>query len=283
MESQNKLKYNPTVIAKLARLVIPILNKLLPDYLFKVVYDKVYLINKWRIKIQYLIYHHIRTYKSQIDKQMGQLTVKLLPYTMGGPKALHNAFKMVETVKKHGIKGDYDECGVCQGGTAAMLALAAKEMNLQQIKYWFFDSYEGLPSPTEEDYRGISSGNYIQPLKKGSCLGTIQQVETLLFNKCKLDRENIKLVKGWFQDTCPMYSKKIEKIDILRLDGDWYESTKVPLNNFYDQLAVGGVVIVDDYLTCFGSRKAVDEYISEKGLILNLNPDGRGGVWFIKP
>jgi hypothetical protein len=78
-------------------------------------------------------------------------------------------------------------------------------------------------------------------------------------------------------------SKIPEKIAILRLDTDWYESTKVPLENFYDQITAGGYIIIDDYLTCFGSRKAVDEYLSNNNIQTEINLDGRGGVWFMKP
>ena len=65
----------------------------------------------------------------------------------------------------------------------------------------------------------------------------------------------IKLVKGWFQDTIPIF-KFSEKIAVLRLDGDWYDSTKIPLENFFDNISVGGVIIIDDYATCYGSKKS---------------------------
>ncbi|MFM7447889.1 MAG: TylF/MycF/NovP-related O-methyltransferase, partial [Leptolyngbyaceae cyanobacterium] len=91
------------------------------------------------------------------------------------------------------------------------------------------------------------------------------------------------LIKGWFQDTVPVYRDKVGPIAILRLDGDWYESTKIPLDNFYDLIVPGGAVIVDDYATCFGSRRAVDEFRLNRDIKSPLNPDGRGGVWFEKP
>jgi hypothetical protein len=202
---------------------------------------------------------------------------------MGGRKALENAFDVVDLVESNNIAGALVECGVAEGGTAAMLALANKNLGNNIRNKWFFDSYEGLPEPTREDYELGKTGHFIRPLPKGSCLGTIEQVSELMFTKLKFTKNEVNLIKGWFQDTVPVIKNKIGPIAILRLDGDWYESTKVPLENFYDQITEGGYIIIDDYLTCFGSRKAVDEYLSNNNIQTQINLDGRGGVWFMKP
>lgn len=104
----------------------------------------------------------------------------------------------------------------------------------------------------------------------------------MLFDKLNLDRQKTHLVKGWFEDTVPPKSKLIPKIAVLRLDGDWYESTKIPLENFYQNIVPGGVIIVDDYGTCFGSMKAVDEFREQLSITAPIYPDGRGGIWFQK-
>jgi hypothetical protein len=104
-----------------------------------------------------------------------------------------------------------------------------------------------------------------------------------MFTNLEFSNDEVNLIKGWFQDTVPVTKNKIGAIAVLRLDGDWYESTKVPLENFYDQITAGGYIIIDDYLTCFGSRKAVDEYLSNNNIQTEINLDGRGGVWFMKP
>lgn len=202
---------------------------------------------------------------------------------MGGRKALENAFDVVDLVESNNIAGALVECGVAEGGTAAMLGLANKNLSNNIRNKWFFDSYEGLPEPTTEDYELGKTGHFIRPLPKGSCLGTIEQVSELMFTKLKFANNEVNLIKGWFQDTVPVTKNKIGPIAILRLDGDWYESTKVPLENFYDQITEGGYIIIDDYLTCFGSRKAVDEYLHNNNIQTKINLDGRGGVWFMKP
>ena len=98
-----------------------------------------------------------------------------------------------------------------------------------------------------------------------------------------LPKDKIALVKGWFQDTVASHKDKVGEIAVLRLDGDWYESTKIPLENFYPYISPGGCIIIDDYATCFGSKKATDEFIAENLIDTYLRPDGRGGAWFVKP
>ena len=80
----------------------------------------------------------------------------------------------------------------------------------------------------------------------------------------------------------PATAPKIAQIAMLRLDGDWYESTKICLDHMYDSVSPGGSVIIDDYLTCIGSKRAVDDFIRERALDTPLIFDGRGGCFFRK-
>ncbi len=282
--TNEKITYEPGLVGKIARVIIPVLQKVLPSKAFKLVYDSLYALNKRRIWASYTVITIISGFFQDKETRIKYgLTRKLLPYTMGGWKALENAFEVVSNVEKETIVGAFVECGVAQGGTAAMLALSSQQLAEKKRQFWFFDSYEGLPEPTEEDYKGTKAGEYIQPLVRASCLGTIEQVGGLLFENLGLLEDDIHLVKGWFQDTVANHKEKMGPIAILRLDGDWYESTKIPLENFYDQITVGGYVIIDDYATCYGSQKAVDEFLEENSINTKLYPDGRGGAWFVKP
>lgn len=282
--SNKTITYEPGLVGKIARVILPVLQKILPSTVFKRIYDNLYWLNKRRIWLSYSFGSTMFGFFQSKDVRTKQLlTRKLLPFTMGGWKALENAFEVVSKVEKDSIEGAFVECGVAQGGTAAMLALASKKLGKSPRQCWFFDSYEGLPEPTAEDYEGTKAGEYIQPLVKGSCLGTIEQVSDLLFNRLEIPKTDIHLVKGWFQDTVAKHREQVGAIAILRLDGDWYESTKIPLENFYDQISEGGCIIIDDYATCFGSSKAVDEFLSERSINTELVADGRGGAWFVKP
>ncbi len=283
-QQKNEIIYRPGFVGKIARVIIPFLQIILPSNTFKWVYDNLYWLNKRRIWISYSLSTKLTGIFNGKDIRTKQaFTRKLLPYTMGGWKALENAFNVVNQIEKNKVPGVIIECGVAEGGTAAMMALSSRELGDENRDFWFFDSYEGLPEPTAEDYEGTKAGEYVQPLAEGSCLGTVEQVGDLLFGKLDLPRNKINLIKGWFQDTVPEYKEKVGPIAILRLDGDWYESTKIPLENFYPQISSGGYIIIDDYATCFGSKKATDEFIDNNSIDTYLRPDGRGGAWFMKP
>jgi len=277
--------YKPFFLARLARYTIPILRKILPNSIYKLVYNWLYFLYKWSLRKSYFFrIIVINIFGDKEDKLRSSLTWKLLPYTMGGRKALENAFDIISLVERNKIPGVLIECGVAEGGTAAMLALANKELGANVREKWFFDSYEGLPEPTEEDYINGKAGGFIRPLPKGSCLGTLEQVGDLMFNTLNMSEDEVHLIKGWFQDTVPANKDKVgDAIAVLRLDGDWYESTKIPLDNFHEKLCKGSVVIIDDYGTCYGAERATNEFRNEHNITTPLNPDGRGGVWFEMP
>lgn len=276
--------YKPSSFARMVRVFLPGLQRILPFQRYEVVYKWLYASYRKCLQAFYVI-HVVRAklFGDPVEATKRSLTFKLLPYTIGGRRALENAFEITWLVDQKRIEGALVECGVAEGGTAAMMALANRELGGLTRAKWFFDSYEGLPEPTAEDYEGGKAGHFIRPLVKGGCLGSIEQVEDLMFDKLLLSRNEVHLVKGWFQETVPIHREKIGRIAVLRLDGDWYESTKIPLEAFFDQVTPGGYVIIDDYATCFGSRKATDEFLAYRNIITPLCPDGRGGAWFEKP
>ena len=283
IQNSTEIEYRPSFAGRLAKVLIPFLHKILPSPLYIATYNFLY--SSYNKSLRGL--YGIKTLSINLSsnkefKLKASLTYRLLPYTMGGSKALENAFEITALVEERNLQGALVECGVAQGGTSAMMALTNQSLGKQSRQKWLFDSYEGLPEPTEQDYEGGKAGEFIRPLPKGSCLGTIEQVSELMFDILKFPKEEVHLVKGWFQDTLPLYREKVGEIALLRLDGDWYESTKVPLDNFFDQLVPGCLVIIDDYATCFGSRKAVDEFRVNRNITTPLHPDGRGGVWFEK-
>ena len=277
------LKYKPSLTAQIAKIFLPKLYKILPRNLYIFVYQKLYLFYKRTVRYSYfaktcIIYLSC----SKNIKLKRKLVFKLLPFTMGGPKALENAYELTRYVEENNIKGDIVECGVAQGGTASMMALVNKQFGKYERKKWFFDSYEGLPDPTKDDYVNGKTGDFIRPLPKGSCLGTLNEVSNLMFNYLNLNTKKTFLIKGWFQNTIKENKKYISEISILRLDGDWYESTKIPLEAFFDLVNEKGFIIIDDYLTCYGSKKAVDEFRKKREINTKINLDGRGGIWFQK-
>ncbi len=157
----------------------------------------------------------------------------------------------------------------------------------RKLVNWLFDSFEGLPQPTKVDGSfassladGLVSGE-LKPI--GECVGSENNVQELFFKKLGFKKENIHIVKGWFQDSLPRTSKEIKEIALLRLDGDWYESTKVCLENLYPKVVKGGYVIFDDYGCWEGCRIATDEYFKKNNIKAGLIRIDATGFYFKKP
>jgi len=266
------------------------LKSLLPKWAFMLLYEvasRVYRGLRWIVDEVYysgsLLYYGFR--KQSTNAKRIRTIYSIRRYTMVGRRGLLVTYDIANKIEEGNIDGCFVECGVAKGGCSALMAIVAGD-NKSGRKVWMFDSFEGLPEPTAEDEPTvvdlIRQDKSRSALQKGYCLGTYEQVSNLLFSALGLGRENIFLVKGWFQDTLPEHKDRIGEISFLRIDGDWYESTKCCLENLYDNVVAGGYVLVDDYHLP-GCRKAVDEFLYKRRLNVKLTPDGRGGGYFVKP
>ena len=195
------------------------------------------------------------------------------PYTMSGNARLRGLYRAVHHMLSHDIPGDVVECGTARGGSAALMGLALRELGSPR-RLWVFDTFEGLPAPTEND-----PDFDIAKLYSGSCRGTLDEVTALFETLGILDRSV--LVKGLFQDTLPGAS--IGRIAVLHLDGDWYESVRVCLESLYDRVSAGGVIQIDDYGHWEGARKAVDEFMRGRGIGIELSHLDYTGRQLVKP
>jgi len=269
-----------------------ILKRLLPKRWFALLYDvacRGYEV--WRKisdEIYYLssyVYYLLKRDSRNVKR--AKTIYSMRPYTMVGRTGLLATYDIASEIEKSNIGGCFVECGVARGGRSALMAIVANE-NLSDRKVWLFDSFEGLPEPTGED-------TYEEPLIRkpkdrtaslvspGYCLGIYEEVEKSLFSKLGLSRNNVFMVKGWFQDTLPKHKDEIRGISLLRIDADWYESTKCCLDSLYNNVIAGGHIIIDDYRSVVGCRKATDEFLKNKRLNVKLSFDDRGGCYFVKP
>lgn len=217
------------------------------------------------------------------DRRKLKAVLFVQPYTMVGYERLMNAYDVVQHAERKGLPGAIVECGVFKGGSAAVMTMAASPVR----KVWLFDSFEGLPEPTAEDgpmaveYSGHRVGGALEPI--GQCVGPLDIVKELFFEKLGVDVSRVVIRQGWFQETLPLARHEIGPIAVLRLDGDWYDSTKVCLENLYDLVVPGGFVIIDDYGYWEGCRRAVDEFLAARKLDIALVPVDDSGVWFEVP
>lgn len=147
-----------------------------------------------------------------------------------------------------------------------------------------FDSFEGLPEPSEKDgaaaiaYSGGKSSGALTSIR--ACEANVEEVRRMLTTRARLPESQLHFHVGWFQNTVPAAEPALGPIAVLRLDGDWYDSTRVCLEHLYPLLVPGGVLILDDYFCWEGCRKATDEYRAAHGLTMPIiQVDVDSGYW----
>jgi len=186
---------------------------------------------------------------------------------------LSNTYELALDIEKRKLGGAFVECGTWRGGCGAIMSETTNRFGSNRTT-WFFDSFEGMPEPTDKDVADTKTGKKKAKehvlTEEGYAKASISDVEEVVFKKLKLSKEKNIIIKGWFKNTLPEYKEKIGKIAILRLDGDWYESTMTTLEELYDKVVDGGYVIIDDYGGWEGCRKAVHEYLDNKGVVPNF-------------
>lgn len=190
--------------------------------------------------------------------KLSRIYEKFKTYTML-PKGGY--IRNLSVAKKFGGKeGCIVECGTWRGGMiAGMAAVYGKGR-----KYYLFDSFEGLPPATDTD--GDSALAWQKDTASASYYNNCKAEMSFAEEAMKLaGATNFEVVKGWFNETLPAFDKD-NKIAVLRLDGDWYESTMACLDNLYGNVVEGGLIIIDDYYTWTGCAKAVHHFLSKNSL-----------------
>jgi len=163
----------------------------------------------------------------------------------------------VETVLRDGIEGDCIETGVWRGGACIYMCALLAVYGVTDRRMWAADSFEGLPAPSPELYP-VDNGDLLHTIK---ALAVGEDEVRSNFAKYNLLDDQVLFLKGWFKDTLP--KAPIEKLAILRLDGDLYESTIQALDALYDKVSDGGFIIVDDYAlpTC---SSAIHDFMAKR-------------------
>lgn len=212
---------------------------------------------------------------NELDRIKEGLTWPLYAETMIGIKRLNNLHYCLSEVIKNNIEGDFIETGVWRGGATILMSGILKAYGIENRNVWVADSFDGLPQPNMKYKYDVNSNFHtMQPLKV-----TIDDVKNN-FRKYNLLNEQVKFLKGWFKDTLP--TAPIEKLAILRLDGDMYESTIDALNNLYPKLSVGGYIIIDDYGAIEACLRAVEDYRKEYNISEEIHRVDHSGVYWIK-
>jgi len=200
---------------------------------------------------------------------------QVAPYTMTSPERIYTLIEAVRYVVKSGIPGAFVECGVWRGGSAMAMTASLLECGNTAREVYLYDTFAGMSVPTQYDVNLVGKSAQEKHLStligdgvSNWALSPIDEVKANV-SQVPYPASMIHFVQGKVEDTIPVTIP--EQISLLRLDTDWYESTKHELEHLFPRLAPNGVIIIDDYGHWQGSRKAVDEYFTNKKHVVLLN------------
>lgn len=200
-------------------------------------------------------------------------------HTMSSFERIASLWQQVRYLDHYKVAGDFVECGVWKGGSVGIMALAHLHGNKNPYRtLHLFDSFEGLPQP-ESKVDGHKAMEFARTTNDMN-VGPLADNKRLLESEIGYPKGLLNYHVGWFKDTLPKIAPTSGPISLLRLDGDWYDSTKICLEHLYSKVVRGGVVVIDDYGHWEGCRKAVDEFLLRLGEPVLMNHiDYSGRCW----
>jgi len=215
----------------------------------------------------------LHAFPADFDKVTVETIKTVAPYTMTSAERLFALCEAVRYVVQHRIPGDIVECGVWKGGSMMAIARTLLENSDKSRSLYLFDTFTGMAPPQDIDVTvdGVAAADIGATLERQGdkwCLAGVEEVRAGM-RSTGYDPSLLHYVEGRVEDTIPAHAPGL--ISLLRLDTDWYESTRHELIHLFPRLSNGAVLIIDDYGFWKGCRKAVDEYFSEHRIPLLLN------------
>jgi O-methyltransferase len=211
------------------------------------------------------------TYFPDFRSDEADIIRKVRPWTLTSAERVYALIQAVRYVSASSIAGAIVECGVWKGGS--MAAVAKTLLQLQDVKrdLYLFDTFEGMPEPTTKDvdYSDKQASKVLLEDPGFRCADTSMEVVKEVLYGTGYPRERIHFVRGRVEETIPASAP--DSISLLRLDTDWYASTKHELVHLFPRLSQAGVIIIDDYGHWKGSRQACDEYFAQNRIPILLN------------
>jgi O-methyltransferase len=206
------------------------------------------------------------------------------PYTMTRTEKQYALYLATRYVVRYDIPGAIVECGVWRGGSMHVVARTLLAIEDTSRELYLFDTFDGMTPPTDKDltYGGMPVAELLRTKPRTERMWAVASLDDVQqgFATIPYPLERIHYIEGAVESTLP--GQAPDEIAILRLDTDWYESTRHELVCLYERLASGGVLIIDDYGTYQGAHRAVDEFVEETGARLLLLPIGPGRI-AVKP
>jgi O-methyltransferase len=195
-------------------------------------------------------------------------------FTMTSIERMYALYQGIQYVVKRDIPGDFVECGVWKGGSAMLMAKTLIQLERSDRTIYLYDTYAGMAEPGEYDVSitGKRADKlWAQSQRDGAngwCYESLPHVRQNLL-RTAYPEDRLQFVRGPVEETIPGVMP--ERIALLRLDTDWYESTRHELTHLYPRLTTGGILLIDDYGHWQGARQAVDEYFRDHASPLMLS------------
>ena len=224
---------------------------------------------------------------TRFDEELCATVERVAPQTMTSPSKIAALIEATRYVSRARVPGAVVECGVWRGGSMQAVALTLLALGDSDRELHLFDTFEGMPPPTTDDTRTTESGQVSaetllaesDPDSRMWAVAGLDDVRQVMAGT-DYPSDRVHYHPGLVEDTTP--GQAPDTIAILRLDTDWYASTKHELEHLYDRLSPGGVLVLDDYGDWDGARKATDEWLEETGTQIFLAPMGSGRI-AVKP
>tara|TARA_A100001015_G_C14809720_1_gene640313 strand:+ start:35 stop:820 length:786 start_codon:yes stop_codon:yes gene_type:complete len=221
---------------------------------------KVEHVNSWYLRQENLV--------SEISDKEKEIVKNIQPYTMCKIANHWAIIQSIKHIKKNNIDGELVECGVFKGGNLILYKKIIDQIGLEK-KIYAYDTFEGMTRPGEfdKDLKNINASDTFNKYKSAKVPWCYSSIKDVKKNISKFDinaEKDFVFIKGKVEETLLEKDNIPEKISLLRLDTDFYESTKIELELLFPRLQPGGVLIIDDYGHWKGSKKAVDEYFDLK-------------------
>jgi O-methyltransferase len=224
-----------------------------------------------RMQVYYVRNENLSVQRMHVKREEGKDWPKYAE-TMIGAQRLSNIQQCMETILWEGIPGDMIETGVWRGGAVIFMRAVLKAYSVTDRIVYAADSFEGLPPPSYREDGG--DGHHLHEELSVS----LEEVKNNFDRYGMLD-DQVQFLKGWFADTLPR--APIERLALLRLDGDMYGSTMDALQPLYDKVSPGGFVIVDDY-ALDGCRRAIGDFRKQRGITDEIVPINKASVFWRK-
>lgn len=214
-------------------------------------------------------------FSTDIDLEAREIINQVQKYTMTSVERLFSLINATRYISQNNILGDFVECGVWKGGSMMATAYSLKNMGEVDRNLYLFDTFEGMTPPTSKDITcsNVEASKLLAENSKEDsssiwCYSPLDEVK-INITSTGYNPERIHLIKGKVEETIPQCIP--EKIALLRLDTDWYESTRHELEHLFPRLVHGGVIIIDDYGHWKGCKQATDEYFQNNNIPILLN------------